>query len=83
MTKTDRYYPCDHCPKQKEFHFHKCPFGKKSFCQTYKLCEAITDMEEAHKDNTSFEEEFIGVITGVLRTHGYIGEIRKTEIVNI
>lgn len=83
MIKTDRYYPCNNCIKLKKYHFYKCPFAKKSMCKTYKLCEAITEMEAASKDDASFEEEFTGVISNILRTHGYIGEIRKTEIVNI
>lgn len=83
MIKTDKFYPCNHCAKQKKHNLCKCPFGKKSMCSTYQLCEAITYMENAYNNAADFEEEFIDVITDVLRIHGYVGEIRKTEFVNI
>ncbi len=79
MTKTDRYYPCDNCKIKQKIGFFRCPMEKKSMCYIYKLYDTITDMEH----EPTFEEDFTEIVTNVLRAHGYIGEIRKTEIVNI
>lgn len=83
MTKTDKYYPCTNCfIKKKYSQFVKCPFEKRSMCLTYKACEAMSELAKC-KDEDYFNSIPPELIVDVLRSHGYTGAIRKTEIVNI
>ncbi len=84
MITTDRYYPCnDKCIVKKKYpQLHKCSFERKSMCPIYKICEGLTELE-CGNDGEWIDSVVQDVFTDVLRTHGYIGEIRKTKIVNI